>query len=113
MTRLDSSDTPEIMLRSRNLVDATTTSLSDPSCYRFSEDTSEIRRVNPENLVFRLVPDLLPDIEALILPGNVEIPSFAVQLELQKRYNVDRCHIYNYFHSRGLRSSEKVRVTSH
>ena len=103
MTRLDSSDTPAIMLRSRKLVGATTTSPGDPSCYRFSEDTSERRRVNPENLALRLAPDLVRDMEALILPGNVEMPSFAVRLELQKRYNVDRRHIYDYFHSRGLR----------
>ena len=103
MTRLDSSDTPAIMLRSRKLVGATTTSLGDSSCYRFSEDTSGRRRVNPENLALRLAPDLVRDMEALILPGNVEMPSFAVRFELQKRYNVDRRHIYDYFHSRGLR----------
>ncbi|KAF9225394.1 hypothetical protein BS17DRAFT_661456, partial [Gyrodon lividus] len=31
------------------------------------------------------------------------MPSFAVRKELQERYNIDRRHIYDYFHSRGLR----------
>ncbi|KAL4067367.1 hypothetical protein V8B97DRAFT_959210 [Scleroderma yunnanense] len=64
---------------------------------------NERRRINPQSLALRLPPDLVRDMEALILPGNVEMPSFAVRRELQKRYNVDRRHIYDYFHSRGLR----------
>ncbi|KAG2076825.1 hypothetical protein BDR04DRAFT_1002190 [Suillus decipiens] len=31
------------------------------------------------------------------------MPSFAVRKELQERYNIDRRHVYDYFHSRGLR----------
>ncbi|KAG1853995.1 hypothetical protein F4604DRAFT_1591404 [Suillus subluteus] len=31
------------------------------------------------------------------------MPSFAVPKELQERYNIDRRHVYDYFHSRGLR----------
>ncbi|EGO05265.1 hypothetical protein SERLA73DRAFT_129118 [Serpula lacrymans var. lacrymans S7.3] len=31
------------------------------------------------------------------------MPSFAVRKELQERYNIDRRHIYDYFHSKGLR----------
>ncbi|OAX42663.1 hypothetical protein K503DRAFT_682857 [Rhizopogon vinicolor AM-OR11-026] len=31
------------------------------------------------------------------------MPSFAARKELQERYNIDRRHIYDYFHSRGLR----------
>ncbi|KAI9570216.1 hypothetical protein HD554DRAFT_2084632 [Boletus coccyginus] len=61
------------------------------------------RRVNPESLALRLGPDLVRDLDALITPGNVEMPSFAVRKELQERYNIDRRHIYDYFHSRGLR----------
>jgi len=61
------------------------------------------RRVNPDNLASRLEPDLVRDMNALILPGNIEMPSFAVRKELQERYNIDRRHIYDYFHSKGLR----------
>ncbi|KAH7922846.1 hypothetical protein BV22DRAFT_1131091 [Leucogyrophana mollusca] len=61
------------------------------------------RRVNPESLALRLGPDLVRDLEALILPGVIEMPSFAVRKELQERYSIDRRHIYDYFHSRGLR----------
>lgn len=61
------------------------------------------RRVNPESLALRLGPDLVRDLDALIMPGNTEMPSFAVRKELQERYNIDRRHIYDYFHSRGLR----------
>lgn len=61
------------------------------------------RRVNPESLALRLGPDLVRDLDALITPGNTEMPSFAVRRELQERYNIDRRHIYDYFHSRGLR----------
>lgn len=61
------------------------------------------RRVNPESLALRLGPDLVRDLDALITPGNTEMPSFAVRKELQERYNIDRRHIYDYFHSRGLR----------
>lgn len=64
---------------------------------------SQRRRVNPENLALKLGPDLVRDLEALIQPGNIEMPSFAVRKELQERYNIDRRHIYDYFHSRGLR----------
>jgi hypothetical protein len=61
------------------------------------------RRVNPDSLASRLEPDLVRDMNALILPGITEMPSFAVRKELQERYNIDRRHIYDYFHSRGLR----------
>lgn len=64
---------------------------------------SQRRRVNPETLALRLGPDLVRDLEALIQPGNIEMPTFAVRKELQERYNIDRRHIYDYFHSRGLR----------
>ncbi|KII88440.1 hypothetical protein PLICRDRAFT_110375 [Plicaturopsis crispa FD-325 SS-3] len=31
------------------------------------------------------------------------MPSFAARRELQERYDIDRRHIYDYFHSKGLR----------
>lgn len=63
----------------------------------------ERRRVNPDSLAKRLGPDLVRDMEKHIYPGNKEMPTFAVRKELQERYNIDRRHIYDYFHSRGLR----------
>jgi hypothetical protein len=63
----------------------------------------ERRRVNPDSLAKRLGPDLVRDMEKHIYPGNKDMPTFAVRKELQERYNIDRRHIYDYFHSRGLR----------
>ncbi|KIO06863.1 hypothetical protein M404DRAFT_137806 [Pisolithus tinctorius Marx 270] len=40
------------------------------------------------------------------------MPSFAVRKVLQERYNADRRHIYDYFHSRGLRVVRKEKVNS-
>lgn len=63
----------------------------------------ERRRVNPESLAIRLGPELVGELNALIIPGNRDMPSFAVRKELQERYNIDRRHLYDYFHSKGLR----------
>jgi hypothetical protein len=63
----------------------------------------ERRRVNPDSLAKRLGPDLVREMEAYIYPGNKDMPTFAVRKELQERYDIDRRHIYDYFHSRGLR----------
>ena len=59
------------------------------------------RRVNPARLAIRLGPELVAEMEALIVPG-AKMPTFAVRKDFQERYNVDRRHIYDYFHSRGL-----------
>ncbi|KAF9270830.1 hypothetical protein L218DRAFT_848869 [Marasmius fiardii PR-910] len=37
------------------------------------------------------------------------MPSFAIRKELQERYQVDRRHLYDYFHSRGLRVAKEDR----
>lgn len=52
-------------------------------------------------LAIRLGPELVQEMEAYITPGAI-MPCFAVRKELQERYAVDRRHIYDYFHSRGL-----------
>ncbi|KAI0718906.1 hypothetical protein C8T65DRAFT_569913 [Cerioporus squamosus] len=40
------------------------------------------------------------------------MPSFAIRQEIQARYNVDRRHIYDWFHSKGLRvTKEDKRAT--
>lgn len=61
------------------------------------------RRVNPESLAMRLGPQLVNELEALLQPGATEMPPFHVRQAIQKRYNIDRRHIYDWFHSKGLR----------
>jgi len=39
----------------------------------------ERRRVNPESLAIRLGPELVGELNALIIPGNRDMPSFAVR----------------------------------
>ena len=58
------------------------------------------RRVNPQRLAVRLGPELVAEMEALIVPG-AKMPPFAVRKDFQERYCVDRRHIYDYFQSRG------------
>jgi hypothetical protein len=61
------------------------------------------RRVNPLRLAIRLGPDLVAEMEALIVPG-AKMPTFSVRKDFQERYCVDRRHIYDYFHSRGAKN---------
>lgn len=65
------------------------------------------RRVNPQRLAIRLGPELVAEMEALIVPG-AKMPTFAVRKDFQERYQVDRRHIYDYFHSRGKESLEQL-----
>ncbi|KJA28621.1 hypothetical protein HYPSUDRAFT_718095 [Hypholoma sublateritium FD-334 SS-4] len=69
------------------------------------------RRVNPQRLAVRLGPDLVAEMEALIIPG-AKMPTFNVRKDFQERYNVDRRHIYDYFHSRGLRVAKEDKHTN-
>ncbi|KAI0094542.1 hypothetical protein BDY19DRAFT_913314 [Irpex rosettiformis] len=73
------------------------------------DPTSIRRRMNPDSLAFRLGPDLIKELEKLLTPGMTEMPPFSVRQEIQQRYKVDRRHIYDWFHNKGLRvsSSEK------
>ncbi|OBZ79389.1 hypothetical protein A0H81_01261 [Grifola frondosa] len=78
-----------------------------------SSPGSDKRRVNPESLAVRLGPELVRELESLLQPGVDEMPSFAVRQAIQKRYNVDRRHIYDWFHSKGLRvTKEDKRATA-
>ncbi|KAI0682552.1 hypothetical protein BC835DRAFT_1477790, partial [Cytidiella melzeri] len=65
--------------------------------------------MNPDSLAFRLGSDLIKELKGLLQPGMTEMPPFSVQQKIQKKYDVDRRHVYNWFHNRGLRvtSSEK------
>ncbi|KDQ31291.1 hypothetical protein PLEOSDRAFT_1088721, partial [Pleurotus ostreatus PC15] len=64
------------------------------------------RRVDPERLACRLDPNLVQDMEVLIAQGS-RMPPFEIRKELQERYKVDRRHIYDYFHSRGMRVAKE------
>ena len=70
------------------------------------------RRVNPDSLASRLAPELVREMDAFIMSGNMEMPSFAVRKELQERYNIDRRHIYDYFHSKGMRVIKDDKVSN-
>lgn len=74
------------------------------------EGPTKTRRVNPQRLAGRLDPDLVEEMEALIIPG-AKMPTFPVRKDFQERYNVDRRHIYDYFHSRGTWSSNSLATT--
>ncbi|ESK96231.1 hypothetical protein Moror_7221 [Moniliophthora roreri MCA 2997] len=72
------------------------------------DSNGKTRRVNPKKLGERLGPDLVREMEAYIEPGAA-MPNFAIRKELQERYQVDRRHLYDYFHSRGLRVAKEDR----
>ncbi|GJE86271.1 DNA translocase FtsK-like protein [Phanerochaete sordida] len=82
-------------------VTSTTTDTSSNAAIR--------RRMNPDSLAGRLGPDLVKELEDLLKSGMTEMPSFAVRQEIQQRYGIDRRHIYDWFHNKGLRvtTSEK------
>ena len=61
------------------------------------------RRVNPESLAARLGPELVAEMEKHIAPGSIEMPPFSVRRDIQIKFGIDRRHIYDFFHSRGLR----------
>lgn len=66
-------------------------------------DRHERRRVNPEALALRLGPELVKELDALITPGMIEMPPFSARRQIQERFKVDRRHIYDYYHAKGLR----------
>nr|GAT59809.1 predicted protein [Mycena chlorophos] len=66
------------------------------------------RRIDPDRLATRLGADLTADLDKFLFPG-AKMPSFAVRQELVKKYSVDRRHIYDYLHSRGLRVAKEDR----
>jgi hypothetical protein len=80
--------------------------LSDAQSTGNKPDPNAIRRrLNPDSLAFRLGSDLVKELESLLQPGLTEMPPFAVRQKIQKRYGVDRRHIYDWFHNKGLRVS--------
>ena len=72
---------------------------------------AERRRVNPESLAARLGPEVVAELERHIEPGSIEMPSFSVRRKVQVDFNVDRRHIYDFYHSRGLRCLRNERAT--
>lgn len=73
---------------------------------------SERRRVNPESLALRLGSVLVRDLDALVPPGSREIPSFELRKVVQQRHNIDRRHVYDYYHSKGLRVMKEGSATT-
>lgn len=99
--------TPALHMRSSRSMTALSPSI-------FSEPLSDVvltpplrRRVNPASLANRLGPELVAELESLIKPGCTEMPSFAARQAIQKKYDVDRRHIYDWYHTKGLRVSSK------
>ncbi|KAJ7109789.1 hypothetical protein C8R44DRAFT_800564 [Mycena epipterygia] len=71
------------------------------------------RRIDPDRLAVRLGPELVAEMDVFIVPG-AKMPSFEARQALVEKYNgvdkalrVDRRHIYDYFHSRGLRVAKE------
>ena len=95
-----SSGTKSAVNTRKRTVDSLDDSL-DENLWDLTEDgRPKTRRVNPLRLAIRLGPDLVAEMEALIVPG-AKMPTFSVRKDFQERYCVDRRHIYDYFHSRG------------
>jgi hypothetical protein len=76
---------------------------SSNSPYRLELGPPQRRRVNPESLAARLGPELVAEMEKHIVPGSIEMPPFSVRRDIQIKFGIDRRHIYDFFHSRGLR----------
>jgi hypothetical protein len=74
-----------------------------PGCRDVDRPRPERRRVNPETLAQKLGPEVVADLQACILPGMTEMPSFEIRKRIQQRHNIDRRHIYDWFHAMGLR----------
>ena len=73
------------------------------SSHRLELGPPQRRRVNPESLAARLGPELVAEMEKHIVPGSIEMPPFSVRRDIQVKFGIDRRHIYDFFHSRGLR----------
>ncbi|KAI9444947.1 hypothetical protein H4582DRAFT_866482 [Lactarius indigo] len=79
------------------------TSSDPPPPPRLELGPPQRRRVNPESLAARLGPELVAEMEKHIIPGNIGMPPFSVRRDIQIKFGIDRRHIYDFFHSRGLR----------
>ncbi|KAH8997448.1 hypothetical protein EDB92DRAFT_1429142 [Lactarius akahatsu] len=79
------------------------TSSDPPPPPRLELGPPQRRRVNPESLAARLGPELVAEMEKHIIPGSIEMPPFSVRRDIQVKFGIDRRHIYDFFHSRGLR----------
>jgi len=76
---------------------------SNPPQHHLELGPPQRRRVNPESLAARLGPELVAEMEKHIIPGSIEMPPFSVRRDIQIKFGIDRRHIYDFFHSRGLR----------
>jgi hypothetical protein len=104
--------------------------VSEPIPYQLLANiANERRRVNPESLALKLGPNLVRELDALIPPGSTDMPCFALRKVIQERHNLDRYvdfpdvrhimdvtkfrrHIYDYYHSKGLRVVKEDKNTN-
>ncbi|KAJ8509178.1 hypothetical protein ONZ45_g8623 [Pleurotus djamor] len=90
----------------RNLSDFDDEFTTSPTNGSNNGGPTKSRRVDPERLACRLDPQLVREMEEIISQGS-RMPSFEQRKVLQDRYNVDRRHVYDYFHSRGMRVAKE------
>ena len=76
-------------------------------CLGRPASTGTRKRVNIDSLASRLGPEVVGELEALVIPGSREMPSFTARQAIQKRYNVNRRHIYDWYHTKGLRVTKE------
>ena len=94
--------------------DSNTFNAQPTSSHRLEIGPPQRRRVNPESLAARLGPELVAEMEKHIVPGSIEMPPFSVRRDIQIKFGIDRRHIYDFFHSRGLRClNEKTMRSSY
>ncbi|KAF8628217.1 hypothetical protein AX15_004005 [Amanita polypyramis BW_CC] len=102
----DANSTPSRLRPSGNSLKRPREQSNISLCDIADELRPKTRRVNPERLATRLDPRLVAEMDALIVPG-AKMPNFTIRKDFQERYCVDRRHIYDYFHSRGLRVAKE------
>ncbi|KAF7337598.1 hypothetical protein MSAN_02233100 [Mycena sanguinolenta] len=118
-TRSDSPSTPLFLNSSQTSKKRRRECLDCPELPASSGKPKVPRRIDPDRLAIRLGPELVSEMDAYIVPG-AKMPSFEVgarrfpspslqriRQDLVKRYGVDRRHIYDYLHSRGLRVAKE------
>ncbi|EPQ60109.1 hypothetical protein GLOTRDRAFT_123866 [Gloeophyllum trabeum ATCC 11539] len=83
------------------------------ACFRTYNATQKSRPFS-SGIPNRMCAELLKELEALIIPGvTTEMPPYDIRRELQRRYNVDRRLIYDWFRGKGLRVKEDRLLVSY
>lgn len=85
--------------------DATASSIGTREESPATWDSNEITGPEWDQLVARLGPNLVTELDALIKPGDAYMPEYEIRDELQARYMAARRDIYEYLRTRGLRAA--------